>query len=82
MRTLDQIAEDGRPTVVFSNGTEFSAWAGKWCLRCRQGYETCPLVDAAFLGFLPSEGVPKKARHDYRCKAFVKVDDGQTVVVV
>jgi len=55
VRTLDEIIEDARPKATFLNSKQYEVFAARQCAICLVDTDTCPLIDAAFMGFWPTE---------------------------
>ncbi len=59
MRTLDEITEDAKPKATFESSKQYEVFVAKQCDSCLIETDTCPLIDAAFLGFWPKEWAPQ-----------------------
>lgn len=71
MRSFDDIADDARDQVAFSNGAAWERWSWRWCQHCiHDTNDDCPLVTVAVLmEKTPAEWLPIGI-HGYICTEF------------
>jgi hypothetical protein len=77
MRTHDQIWDDAKDEIPFSNGTSGDIWMSRWCAApCRKDRnEDCPIIMVAYMGRTPKEWT-EVGLQDYTCSEFEPDDDG------
>jgi hypothetical protein len=82
--TLDELFEQARPVMPFSNSDHGMSWMSRWCDRCvhdrpaRQGREGegCSLVLVGLMGRTPAQWLTPDGVGDYHCIEFRGEDDG------
>ena len=73
MPDYETASAGARDKPAFSNGSEWDAWAARWCDRCKH-YDDCPLLLVAMADEqTPAQWVedaPGSLGSQYRCTEF------------